>query len=151
MQVKVFTIAAFGGQGEEEVFNRFLRSHRVLDVQKEFFTTPQGGYWSFCVQYIAQREGYATGGEGRSSGVKKDYRKELEEAEFERFKKLREIRKTIALEDAVPAFVVFTDEELAGLSRLEALTPQSMKTVRGVGDKKVAKYAERFLEALAKS
>ena len=50
-----------------------------------------------------------------ASKEKVDYKLVLSEADFSLFSRLREIRKQIAIADAVPAYAVFTDEELAGI------------------------------------
>lgn len=40
------------------------------------------------------------------------------------------------------------DEELSALAQLPELTAKTMQTVKGVGEKKIERYAERFLNAL---
>lgn len=40
---------------------------------------------------------------------KVDYKKVLDEATFEKFSKLREIRKKVAAEEGISAFIIFTD------------------------------------------
>lgn len=72
----------------------------------------------------------------------------LSEAEFAVFSKLREIRKQIATNDAVPAYAVFTDEELAGIAKLPVIEENKFLTVKGIGEKKVAKYGKQFVEML---
>ncbi len=72
----------------------------------------------------------------------------MDEPVFKRFTALREIRKKIAKDDAVPAYVVFTDEELSELAKLELLTEASMKSVKGIGEQKIEKYGRFFLQPL---
>jgi len=48
MQIKLFTIPAFDNEGTSEELNKFLRSHRVLEVQQEFVSAQPGAYWSCC-------------------------------------------------------------------------------------------------------
>jgi superfamily II DNA helicase RecQ len=62
------------------------------------------------------------------------------------FSRLREIRKALATDDGVPAYAIFTDEELAGISRLPELTESGMKTVPGIGEKKVARYGTLMID-----
>ena len=69
----------------------------------------------------------------------------LNENEFVVFSKLRECRKIIATSDAMPAYAVFTDEELAGIARLPVLEANKLLSVRGIGDKKVEKYGNQLL------
>lgn len=144
MQIKVFSVPVVGGETINDDLNAFLRGNKILQVDQQLVASAEGTYWSFCIRYIEK-----SSGSGRTEKrVRKDYKKELSPKAFERFSVLRKIRKQIAKEDNVPAFAVFTDEELAGLAQLEELSQTNMKSVRGIGDKKVEKYAERFQKAL---
>ena len=69
----------------------------------------------------------------------------LDDKTFQKFSKLREIRKKVAADEAIPAYAVFTDEELAGLAKLESITQKSMLSVKGIGDKKVERFAKYFI------
>ena len=69
---------------------------------------------------------------------------------FAKFSKLRTIRKQIAAEQGVSAYIVFTDAELAELAKLEQITIQKMKGIRGIGDKKADKYGKLLIERYKK-
>jgi superfamily II DNA helicase RecQ len=58
---------------------------------------------------------------------------------------MREIRKRLAAEESLPAYAIFTDEELANLAKIEDLTLAKMKSVKGIGEKKIEKYGRSFL------
>ena len=47
----------------------------------------------------------------------------------------------------LPAFAVCTDEQLAAMARVEALTNAAMKQIEGIGDAKAQKYAAAFIAA----
>ena len=51
MQVKIVTIPLLDTSAAETELNRFLRSHRVLQIDKNF-TLENGGYWSVFVTYM---------------------------------------------------------------------------------------------------
>ena len=78
-----------------------------------------------------------------------DYKTVLDENTFLKFSILREIRKKIALDEGIPAFAIFTDEELAGLAKLPEITPKSMGSIKGIGEKKIEKYAKFFMDKRA--
>lgn len=146
MQYKVFTIPIMGGETVQEEMNRFLRGNKVVDVEKQLITINNNAYWSFCVQYIYGIENkIESNGERRE---KVDYKSVLDEATFARFSKLRAIRKQIAEQDAIPAYAVFTDAELAELAKLNELTEKSMLSVYGIGEKKVKKYGELLCQMM---
>ena len=147
MQIKLFTVS-IGDEGkQQEELNAFLRGNKVLDVSQHIVQNERGAYWCFCVRYI---EGGTTAPNNRNLQFKEkvDYKTVLDEATFKVFARLREIRKQIANDDAVPAFVVFTDEELSEIAKLPAITPTAMQSVKGIGEKKTERYAERFINAL---
>jgi len=64
------------------------------------------------------------------------------------FERLRELRRSIAAEQSVPAYVVFADAALADMARRAPATPVEFLAVSGVGAAKLARYGDAFLEAI---
>ncbi len=64
--------------------------------------------------------------------------------EDELFESLRALRTRIASEAHVPAYVVFPDAALRDMCRKRPLTSQAFLDVAGVGEAKMARYAEPF-------
>jgi len=62
--------------------------------------------------------------------------------------KLKEVRRRIADENRVPAFVVFSDAALQDMCRKHPLTDREFLEVAGVGEVKLKRYGNQFLEAL---
>lgn len=77
-----------------------------------------------------------------------DYKNILNEPTFLKFSQLRIIRKQLAEKDVVPAYAVFTDEELAGIANLPEITIKTMQTVKGIGVKKIEKYGTAIVNFL---
>lgn len=50
MQIKIQTLLAFNSDAMEEEVNKFLRSHRVMAVDRQFCPDHRG-YWTLCVSY----------------------------------------------------------------------------------------------------
>lgn len=144
MQIKVISVPVVGGEAMNEELNKFLQSHKILQVEQQLVNASEGPYWSFCIRYTQAK----VDKKGKTA-VRKDYREILSEEVFGRFAQLRNIRLQLAKEDGVPAFALFTNEELAGLAALEKITLAGMRTVKGVGEKKTEKYGERLIKALA--
>ncbi|MFB7391113.1 DNA helicase RecQ [Streptomyces sp. NPDC056191] len=67
------------------------------------------------------------------------------------FEALRAWRAATAREQGVPAYVVFHDATLREIATQLPSTVEELGTVGGVGEAKLAKYAEGVLEALAES
>ncbi len=62
--------------------------------------------------------------------------------------RLRDLRRTIAGEAHVPAYIVFGDRTLAEMAVRRPTNEQSLGQIRGVGPVKLQKYGEQFLEVL---
>jgi ATP-dependent DNA helicase RecQ len=67
------------------------------------------------------------------------------------FAALRALRREIAAERDVPPYVVFSDAVLRAMARERPATPQAMRSISGVGEKKLADFGVRFLEAIAQN
>ena len=58
---------------------------------------------------------------------------------------LKTLRRTIAKEEQVPAYVVFPDRTLAEMAVRRPRTSHALSGIRGVGPAKLARYGDRFL------
>lgn len=141
MQVRIFTIPLFGGEETIEEMNKFLRGNKVVDITKSLVQQGDVAYWSFCVTYLSGVPPKVQQPQGERK-EKVDYRNVLDSPTFARFAVLRAIRKRLAEEDAVPAFAVFTDAELAEMAKMEEMNAKSLLKIDGIGDKRVEKYGE---------
>ena len=92
MQIQVFTIPIFEGEEELNAMNKFLRSHRIAEIQKTFIPTASGGSWSFCITYLDSVK--VVNPEIKKGKI--DYRNVLNEKDFAVFCEMRKIRKQIA-------------------------------------------------------
>jgi ATP-dependent DNA helicase RecQ len=64
------------------------------------------------------------------------------------FETLRNLRREIANQRNVPAYVLFSDATLRDMARLRPGTSTALLSVRGVGERKLADLGERFLEEI---
>ena len=145
MQVRIFNVRIFESEDELEELNRFLRGHHILEVTQELMQNGTYSYWCYSIRYNEKQA------KSRYSKEKVDYKNVLDEDKFRIFSKLREIRKEIAKNDAVPAFAVFTDDELSKVALLDEINIKNMNTVEGIGEKKIEKYGEKLLELYEKA
>lgn len=142
MQIRTFRLNLDDTAAEAEV-NKFLRSVRVLQVQKEFVNLGSQSFWSLCVEYIESSAVRA-----KNAGPKVDYKEVLSPEDFELFAKLRELRKELATEEAIPVYAVCTNEQLAEIAKQRPVTLSALKKIDGLGDAKVEKYGERLVQFL---
>ena len=143
-QFNTFLVPLNDSGAAQEQLNLFLRTHRVLQVERAAF--PSG--WAFCVEWI-DGTGAGNGGGGPlpfyRAVPKVDYREVLSPEVFARFAKLRERRKAIALADGVKPYVVMTDAQLAELAKAESPSLADLRKIEGVGEARIEKFAERLL------
>ena len=149
MAYRIFSYPATLSAGDDAAeLNAFLHGHKIVSVHKEFLNDGADSRWCFCVEYLdGTPPAPPPGGAGFS---KVDYREVLDEKQFARFRLLREARKKLAEEDGVPVYAVFSNEQLADMARSDGnLDIAAMKKIPGIGEKKAARYGERFLSLVA--
>ena len=66
------------------------------------------------------------------------------------FEALRQLRKQVADEQKLPAFVVFGDVTLQDLARRRPTTVEAFHRAHGVGDRKAEQYGQRFVAEIAR-
>jgi superfamily II DNA helicase RecQ len=135
------------GQAEEE-WNAFLRSHRVLSVERRFAEDGASSFWCFCIDYL-DRDGSSRGAAFNRGKI--DYKEVLSPEEFAVFAKLRDLRKELAQAESVPMYTIFTNEQLAKIVQARVKSKAELEKIAGIGDARVGKYGKRVLELLARA
>lgn len=64
------------------------------------------------------------------------------------FSKLRILRKELADVEDIAPFIVFSDATLSELAKFKPHTSQDMLAISGIGDTKLARYGEAFLDVI---
>lgn len=145
MRIDFFCIPVRGGEEETAALNALLNSVRVLTVDREFVADGANSFWSICVQHQAPSQ--------RSTAQPKkppvDYKEVLSPEDFAVFARLRDLRKQIAAQDAIPPYSVFTNEQLAQMVQRRVTSASGLKEIEGVGDARVEKFGARFLALLS--
>jgi ATP-dependent DNA helicase RecQ len=71
------------------------------------------------------------------------------EVDEDLFERLRGLRKRLADEQRVPAYVVFSDATLAEMAARKPRTETELLEIGGVGQTKLARYGDAFLDVIA--
>lgn len=148
---RIFSIPIPNDGMIEAELNQFLSSHRIVSVRTQWVMSEAVPYQVFTVEYSGSVNEVQKGLNSLSQGggsQRVDYQKVLTNAQFVRYCKMREERKKIADEEATKAFVVFTNEQLATIAKMESPTLESLKTVDGVGESRIKNYGIRILKCL---
>lgn len=147
MQIKLMTLPLLASEPQTEELNHFLRSHKVVDIKKELALLDGNHVWAFCVSYIPSAPSSDGGFTPEKGKLRKiDYKDVLDPETFDIFSQMRKIRKQIADSEAIPAYAVFTDAELAEIAKLPTLSCEEMLKIPGIGKKKVEKYGNAICQ-----
>ena len=144
MQIKIFTVHVENSEIENEMMNKFLRSHRILKVDHAF-SPDNGGYWTFAVHFLDGDSVEQVPPADRKH-QKVDYAEILNEEEMSRFNKYRGIRADLSRKLGLSAFLIFTNAELAELARLPVLNNNTLKDVKNVNAKRLNDFVNDFME-----
>lgn len=149
MQMAFYSIPARGDAGMQEDLNRFLRSHRVLTVHREFVAQGDNSFWALAVEYLeGAAASSAASGDGRGGKQRVDYREVLSPEDFALFAKLRDWRKATAEQEGIPVYAVLTNEQLAAIATKRPESISQLREVDGLGEAKAGKYGEAVLSVV---
>jgi superfamily II DNA helicase RecQ len=148
MKFKFFNVLALDPESGQQALNAFCVQHRVVSFDKRFVAQGGESYWSICVYY--------TEGPGSMRGAlnnrrdRVDYKEVLSEPDFAVYAELRNLRRSIAEREGVPAYALFTNEQLAAMVTGRATTLSALGEIEGVGKARLEKYGALFLPLLVK-
>lgn len=122
MPLHFFRISASDIEQEQNALNQFLVQNAVLDIEKQLVIDAQKSYWAVCVTTAATAKISKSSPPvipieqtaKRRGSI--DYKAVLSPEDFEIYAALRELRKSVAEAEGVPAYVVFTNAQLASSS-----------------------------------
>jgi superfamily II DNA helicase RecQ len=145
MRYAFFSIPALSSADAVAELNALLASRRIAAVEKHFVADGQNSFWAISVSFLESGE-QVSQGSGKS---KVDYKEVLSEKDFSLFVKLRDLRKKLADQEAVPAYAIFTNEQMAEMVKIKAASIAALSNISGIGKARVEKYGAQFLALLA--
>jgi superfamily II DNA helicase RecQ len=143
MKYRFFNVPATAPEAAQAELNQFCNEHKVVNVDKQFVQDAGRSYWALCICYLD-----AEGGPLASQRDKVDYREVLNEQDFAVFAKLRNLRKVMAEKEGVPAYALFTNEQLAAMVQKRVTTKAALSNIPGIGTSRIGKYGDAFLKML---
>ena len=144
MQYYIIKVPDSGCEAAMEEFNRFLRGHQVLHIERRH--NEAGGYWSFCVEY--RQANRPADGATEKTRARIDYREKLSEEDFAVYCRIREWRNKLAKEENVAVYAIFTNEQLATMAERRCESLADLEKIDGVGEARLSKYGEAVLERI---
>ena len=147
MKLKFFAIPALDPEPAEEMLNRFLATHRVVEVERRLVEDGRASIWAVCVSWVEGVAPSAAAPDGTKKG-RIDYREVLPADEFTLYDRLRTLRKQQAEAEGLPPFAVFTNEQLADMVRKRVTTAEALAAIDGIGEARLSRYGEAALKIL---
>src|SRR4051812_38036502 len=143
MLLRFFTVPVCDGDDVAEEVNRFLGAHRIVAIDRHFVDDGASSAWALCFTYVRFTNRLPSDRRGKI-----DYREVLSEADFAVFARLRALHKVLAEREGVPAYALFTNEQLAEMVQRRTRTLAALREINGVGEARVEKYGKEFLGVL---
>jgi superfamily II DNA helicase RecQ len=136
-----FYVSPFGERSVTDELNTFLRSHRIINIEKKLIDGERGTGWVFLVEY-----GNESGKNASNAPSQRiDYREILNPAEYALYDKLRKLRKELADKSGIPVYAVFTNDQLANMVKKPPKTEKDLLSISGIGEARVKQYGEAFI------
>ncbi len=144
MLMRIFAIAydAAAGGFDASVVNEFLYSRKLLRLETAFFIhdgVPQWSVLTACEEILPENE--SADGNPLEAGLNEWQRILLQ--------RLREWRKAAAEKRGIPVFLVATNRQLREIVVKAPDTLEKLRSIRGLGQKKVKDYGKEILELLS--
>ncbi len=137
-----FRIITVPFDNEREVFpdnelNNFLLDKKVRSYRVEFFIHAGRPYWSVFLEYE----------EIEDRSVEK-LTQSLNERQKLIFERLKDWRKEKGKEVGMPVYIIFSNGQLVELAKRLPQTYEAMKSINGIGDKKVKSFGKEVMDIL---
>ena len=100
MPFQIFTIPVRDSGPIEQELNSFLAQHKVVSLERQLIDEGVNSFWAICVDYLGDGSDSTTA-KSNLSRNRIDYKQVLPPDEFAVFSKLRDLRKELALQEAV--------------------------------------------------
>jgi superfamily II DNA helicase RecQ len=150
MRLKVFTLRySPASEGfDDHVLSAFLADKEALSVHEHFFVHEQVPTWALLVSYRElTRPGDRERERAREQTV--DHRAELGPDEQRLFDALRTWRNERARREGKPAYLLFTNRQLAELVRLRPTTLAALHAIDGLGEARTRDFGPDLVALIA--
>ena len=146
-QFMTFFISPFSEPSSSAELNNFLKSHRIINVEKRLIDGERGTGWVFLVEYT-ENEG---GKSAYTMSSKVDWRDVLNPSQFAVYDFLRKTRKEIGDKTKIPLYGILSNEQLALMAQNPPKTKEDFLKIKGVNEQKCRQFGEIFLSAIQKA
>lgn len=144
-QFMTFFISPFSEPSSHAELNNFLKSHRIINVEKRLIDGERGTGWVFLIEY-SDNEGARSSYNNTSSKV--DYREVLPPQQFAIYELLRAKRKEISDNTRIPVYGIFSNEQLALMAQNPPKNKDEFLKIKGINEGKYKQWGEAFIKVI---
>lgn len=148
MAYRTFIVSVHDDGTAAEELNRFLRAHRILQVTPRCVEEGANSFWSFLIEYH-DPSSTAPQPANTKSKARIDYRDLLSPEDFAVFSRLRDWRREVSQREAIPAYTVLDNDQLAKIVTTRVSTKAALAAIAGIGPSRVEKYGDAIIACLA--
>lgn len=148
MKLRFFSVDALEPDEDQSVVDDFCTRHRLISIDKRFVERGDYCYWSVCVTYLEPSSAPVKPAKAVDKKGRIDYREALPPEDFDRYSRLRDLRRELAEAEGAPVYTVFSNAQLAKMVTERVNTAAALAGIDGVGDAKLQKYGAQFLQLL---
>ncbi len=146
MAFQIFNIPVACADSSCDRLNNFLQTHSIVSVRKDLLQQDAGSFFVFLVEFSLAGTGTSPDAGKKPYGDRIDYRAVLSETDFKLNARLRDLRKQLGEEKALPIFAIGTNKQLADIAVRKPRTLAAFKNIEGIGKQKLADYGQRILD-----
>lgn len=143
-QFMTFFVSPFSEPSSHAELNNFLKSRRIINVEKRLIDGERGTGWMFLVEY-SDNEGAK---QSYTMSSKIDWRDVLNPSQFAVYDLLRKKRKEIGERTKIPLYGILSNEQLALMAQNPPKTKEDFIKIKGVSEQKYKQFGEVFLETI---
>ena len=144
MKLKVITLRLDPATGafDDGELQEFLQHREALDVSEHFFVHERTPTWALLVSY---RENEPPAGSVRARGPKPDPAAELSAEDRPLYEALRHWRNDRAKREGRPAYVLFTNRQMADIASRRPSSLPELEAIPGIGEGRTRDLGEEVL------
>ena len=143
-QFMTFFVSPFSEPSSHAELNNFLKSRRIINVEKRLIDGERGTGWVFLVEY-SDNDGAKP---SYTMSAKVDWRDVLNPSQFAGYDLLRKKRKEIGERTKIPLYGILSNEQLALMAQNPPKTKEEFIKIKGVSEQKYRQFGEEFLETV---
>lgn len=143
-QFMTFFVSPFSEPSSHAELNNFLKSRRIINVEKRLIDGERGTGWMFLVEYSDNEDAK----QSCTMSSKIDWRDVLNPSQFAVYDLLRKKRKEIGERTKIPLYGILSNEQLALMAQNPPKTKEDFIKIKGVSEQKYRQFGEVFLETI---